>query len=87
MHCLFIFCKADRLALAHAEVVLQVHAGAASAKPASALFTSRHVLFADRLAVMHAEVVAEVRSRLPPEVQLLDQLVGMRDRCDRSICK
>lgn len=30
---------------------------------------------------MHREVVAEVRARLPPEVQLLDQLVGMEDRC------
>lgn len=35
---------------------------------------------ADRLALMHQEVVAEVRARLPPEVQLLDQLVGMQDR-------
>ena len=36
---------------------------------------------ADRLAVMHEEVVAAVRAQLPPEVQLLDQLVGMRNRC------
>jgi hypothetical protein len=30
---------------------------------------------------MHEEVVAAVRAQLPPEVQLLDQLVGMRNRC------
>lgn len=38
----------------------------------------------DRLALMHQEVVAEVRARLPPEVQLLDQLVGMQDSEDRA---
>ena len=40
---------------------------------------------ADRLAVMHEEVVAAVRAQLPPEVQLLDQLVGMRNRCAGSV--